>query len=336
MHQHDARRNRLRKKLRLAKAEALLVTNLKNVSYLTNFSGSSAWLLVTKTKEILLSDARYQTQIENECPGVECEIRDPTSTLLDALARVCRSAGIGTLRYETEAISKSLFDQLVSKLESVELVDSKGCVEELRSIKDKSEIKAIRNSIKINQKTFEVIRSQLRPDQTELQVAHNLEHQMRQFGATGCSFDPIVAVGARSALPHASPTEQLIGESPLLLIDWGAEVDHYASDLTRVLVTAKIPPKLRKVYQIVLKAQQRAIAKIRPGVSFQQVDRAARQVIEAAGYGKFFGHGLGHSFGLEIHEPPYLSPISEGKLAVGMVITVEPGIYLAGLGRSPD
>ncbi len=332
MNRHAARRNRLRKKLRLAKSEGLLVTNLKNVSYLTNFSGSSAWLLATKTNEILVSDSRYQTQIENECPGIDCEIRDPASTLLDTLARVCRSTGIETLRYESESISKSQFDQLASKLESVDLVASSGCVEGLRSIKDKSEIKAIRNSIKVNQKTFEVIRSQLRPDQTELQVAHNLEHQMRQFGATGCSFDPIVAVGARSALPHASPTEHQIGENPILLIDWGAEVDHYASDLTRVLVTAKIPPKLRKVYQIVLDAQQRAIEKIRPGVSFQQVDLVARQVIEAAGYGKFFGHGLGHSFGLEIHESPYLSPISKGKLAVGMVVTVEPGIYLPGWG----
>lgn len=332
MHQHGVRRNRLRKKLRLAKAEAFLVTNLKNVGYLTAFSGSSAWLLVTKTNDILLSDSRYRTQIEEECPDLDCEIRDATSSSLDTLTRACQSAGIRILHFESESITKSLFDQLESKLETVELVASANRVEELRAIKDKSEIKAIRKSIRVNQRTFEVIRSQLQPDQTEQQIAHNIEHQMRQFGASGCSFDPIVAAGPRSALPHAFPTEHRIDESPHLLIDWGAEVDQYASDLTRVLVTAKIPPKLRKIYDVVLEAQQRAITKIRPGASFKQVDNAARSVIEAAGYGKFFGHGLGHSFGLEIHESPYLSPISEGKLAAGMVVTVEPGIYLPGWG----
>lgn len=325
---YQQRRRKLRRQIKQQSASALLVTNIKNVGYLTGFTGSAGYLFVTPRSEILLSDSRYTTQLASQCPDLDVDIRDSGSTIMDSVERVATQSKFKSILYESDSMTKSEYDRLESKLASMELVSSTQLVENLRAIKDKSEIEAIRKSIHVNQRAFEVIRAQLTPEQTELQVAHNLEHQMRAFGASRCAFDPIVGVGARAALPHGFPTDTKMGESPFVLIDWGAEVDRYLSDLTRVIITGKIPPKFRRVYETVLKAQKTAIKKIRPGVSAKSVDRAARKVIENAGFGNYFGHGLGHSFGLEIHEQPYLSPIHDITLEPGMVLTVEPGIYL--------
>ena len=328
-----SRQTNLRKLLKSSDAQAILVTNIVNVGYLSGFTGSAGYLLVTDKKFILMSDARYTSQIQEECPGIETEIRTADSTMLDSVAKVARSLKINSMAVEAGSLTKATYDQIQQMLTTVNLVDTSGWIAGLRSIKDKSEIETIRKSIAVNQRAFQVIRSQLTAEQTELQIAHNLEHQMRAFGAKCCSFDPIVGVGPRGALPHGKPSDKNIGESDFVLIDWGAQVDRYASDLTRVLVTSrKIPTKLRKIYNTVLKAQVAAIKKIRPGVTVKAVDAAARKVIENAGFGKQFGHGTGHSFGLEIHETPFMSPIHEGKLEANMVVTVEPGIYIEGWG----
>lgn len=322
------RRRKLRRQLKSTGASALLVTNIKNVNYLTGFTGSAGYLFVTPKSEILLSDSRYTSQLATQCPDLEIDIRDSSSTILDSVRRVAQAAKFKSILFESDSLTKSAYDEISSQLTGIELRSSTRIVENLRAIKDKSEIAAIRKSIRVNERAFEVIRSQLLPDQTERQIAHNLEHQMRAFGAKGCAFDPIVGVGPRAALPHGFPTQTKIGESPFVLIDWGAEVEQYLSDLTRMLITGKVSAKFRKVYNVVLKAQTAAIRKIRPGVSAKTVDAAARKVIESAGFGNYFGHGLGHSFGLEIHEHPFLSPIHDVRLEAGMVITVEPGIYL--------
>jgi len=328
-------RQRLRKlktRIKSLGVSALLVTNIKNVGYLTGFTGSAGYLFVTAKTETLLSDSRYSSQLQDQCPGLEVDIRDASSTILDSVERVARQSKFKLVAYESESLTKAEFDRLESHLTGTELVATGGLIESLRAVKDQTEIAAIRKSIEVNQRAFEVIRWQLTPDQTELQIAHNLEHQMRAFGAKACAFDPIVGVGARSALPHGSPSEKRVGESSFVLIDWGAEVNQYMSDLTRVLITGKIPTKFRKIYEIVLKAQLAAIKKIRPGISFKNVDAAARKVIDAAGFGSQFGHGLGHGFGLEIHEKPFISPIQDGRLQAGMVVTVEPGIYIPEFG----
>ena len=309
-----------------------LVTNNTNVSYLTGFTGSSGYLLAGQSSEILMSDSRYSSQLESECKGLEIDIRDSSSTIIDSVIRIAKASNYKTIVYESDTLTKSQYDQLESRLTGLDLVGSSGIVEQLRSIKDESEIAAIRHSIEVNERAFEAIRAQLAPEQTELQVAHQLENEMRNLGAKGFAFDPIVGVGERSALPHGYPTEKRIAESPFVLIDWGAEVNQYRSDLTRVLVTSKIPSEYRAIYEVVLQAQVAAINSIRAGVSLKTVDAAARSVIESAGYGEQFGHGLGHSFGLEIHEKPFISPIHEGTLEAGMVVTVEPGIYLPGFG----
>ena len=328
---HVRRRKAIQKRLKKSGMDAILITNETNVSYLTGFTGDSSSLWLEPSREIFVSDSRYTTQIAEECGDLETYIRDSSSTKIQAAATVAKKSKANSIGIESASVSKQMFDQLNSALAS-ELVDTDGWVEDLRSIKDKSEIALIRESIRINQRAFEVIRAQLSGEQTEKQIAHNLEHQIRAFGGTRCSFDPIIGVGARGALPHANVSDQQIGDSSFVLIDWGTQFKGYASDLTRVLATAKIPPKLRKIHEIVLKAQLAAIAEIRPGVAFKTADKAARSVISKAGYGKKFGHGLGHGIGLQIHEHPFMSPIHEGVFATNMVVTIEPGIYLPGWG----
>ena len=314
--------------MKRAGVDAMLVTHETNVTYLTGFTGDSSYLLMLPRKELLLSDSRYTTQIAEQCPDVDAEIRTASSTMLQLVAKTTKSARCKKLAIESESVSKSLYDQICESVTTTELVPTSGWVEELRAVKDKSEIKLIRESVRIAQRAFQVAKAELTPEQTEAEIGHNLEHYIRRFGGQRCSFDPIVAVGPRAALPHAELTDQRIATSPFVLMDWGAQYEGYASDLTRVLVTGKISPKFERIYNLVLKAQLAAIDKIRPGADLKMVDATARRVIDRAGFGKNFGHGLGHGFGLQIHELPRLSPISDGKLKPGMVVTVEPGVYL--------
>ena len=330
-HPTAKRIGKLRKQLRSEGVDAMLVTNITNVRYLTGFTGSSGYLLIDRKSEILLSDTRYTTQLADQCPDLKVDIRDARSTIQEAVARVVTASKYRSLAVEAHKMVKSEFDALSVSIPACELISSNGWVEAQRAIKDPIEIQAIRESIDINQRAFRVIVAQLTGQQTERQIAHNLEHQMRAFGAKGCGFPPIVGVGARAALPHGVPGETKIAEAPFVLIDWGTNHGGYLSDLTRMVITGKVNSRFEKIYKTVLQAQLAAIKKIRPGVSLKAVDRAARNVIEKAGFGDFFGHGTGHSFGLEIHELPYFSPIHDGVLEPGMVLTVEPGIYLPGI-----
>lgn len=330
---YTQRWEQLRRKRTELELDSLLITNPINVSYLTGFSGDSSYLWLSRKEAILISDTRYEIQIAEECPGLNVEIRDSRSTTNQMAVQVLQSAGCKSVGIEGDTLTKAAFDELCELAgQQCPVVSTRGLVESLRMIKHPSEIQTIRRSIAINQRCFEIVRSQLRPDQTERSIAFQLEHQMRQLGADQCAFKPIVGVGDRSALPHGVPGSRTVGESPFLLVDWGAQVEGYCSDLTRMILLGKPPAKLLKIYQIVLDAQQAAIAAIRPGAAFQEVDRAARSVIERAGFGKYFGHGLGHGFGRQIHELPFLNPIRQGKLEPNMVITVEPGIYLPELG----
>lgn len=325
------RRQKLMRKMRQAGVPSMLVTHPVNVTYLTGFTGDSSYLLLTADRVVLLSDTRYETQIAEQCPDLEVEIRDAGSTVVALTGTVLNRMKLASVAVESSHLSKSTYEQLATMLDA-ELVDTDGWVEQLRAVKDRNELAAIRHAIDLNQRAFEVIRHGLVAGQTESDVATELEYQIRRLGGDGCAFAPIIAVGARSALPHAHPGANRIDEAPFMLVDWGTRYAGYCSDLTRVFGTARIPPKLRKIHEIVLRASQAAIRRIRPGVSIQEVDAAAREVIDQAGYGPRFGHGLGHGFGLEIHERPFLSPIQSGQLLTNMVVTIEPGIYLPGWG----
>ncbi len=329
----ELRRDKLRKLLAKAKGNALLVTNEFNVTYLTGFTGDSSYILLKRDGEVLLTDMRYTTQLEEECPDLKLEVRPPGTKMHEELAKLINSSKLGNLAIEAGSMTVSFFEKLKEGCKQTTFGTSEGLVEELREVKDSEEIAAIRYAIKVAQQAFAVIRSSLRPNRTEKEVGDELEYQIRLFGGVCGSFPAIVGAGARSALPHGRPKEDVrLGDSEFVLIDWGAKARLYCSDLTRVLVTGKLSPKLRNVYGVVLKAQLAAIDCIRPGAVLKDVDAAARGTIERAGFGKEFGHSLGHGIGLNVHESPRMASDQEGKLKAGMVVTVEPGIYLPGWG----
>jgi Xaa-Pro aminopeptidase len=278
---------------------------------------------------VLLSDPRYTTQLAEECPDVEREVRRQGTSILRSVSKVAGRAKLRSLAVESQSMTMALHAAIVEALPKVELVPSDGLVEQLRMIKDRYEIASLRRAVSSAERAFAVVRAGLRGDMTERAVAHELENRIRSFGGLGCSFTPIVAVGPRAALPHARATDVRLAEHGLLLIDWGADAaDGYKSDLTRVLVTGKISPKLERIYGVVLNAQVAAIKAIRPGALLKDVDAAARKVIADSGHDRHFGHGLGHGIGLQIHESPRIAANFEGQLEAGMVVTVEPGIYL--------
>jgi Xaa-Pro aminopeptidase len=328
----QARRDRLRKSFKKAGIDALLVTDFTNVTYLTGFTGDDSYLLVRRDGETILSDPRYTTQLGEECPGVDLSIRPPGVTMLQAVVRAVRSSRIGKLGIEGDSMTVSLRDRIADKLPKVELTPTSDLVEQLRQIKDKEEVARLRKAVWQAEKAFAVLRSTLRPEMTEKEAADELEHQFRLFGAKDAAFPSIVAVGPRGALPHATPTAKRIGEDDFVLVDWGANEGLYRSDLTRVLVTGKVTPKFERVYGVVLEAQKRAIAAVRPGVVAHEVDNVARSFITKAGFGRRFRHGLGHGLGILVHEAPRLAVKNQTVLRPGMVVTVEPGIYLPGWG----
>ena len=329
---HSGRREKLRKLLERSGAEALLVTSPPNVTYLTGFTGDSSYLLVTQRHQVLISDGRYSTQIEEECPGLEMNIRRPGVLIHHQTAKVLRAAGISRLAIEADSMTVAVRERIAEKLPKLEIGATTGMVEHLRQVKDKDELALIRQAAKIAEKSFAVIRAGLRPEQTEKQIGDALDHQIRLFGGEGPAFATIVAVGSRAALPHARLSDCRMGDGDILLVDWGAQWRLYKSDLTRVLMTGRISTKLRRVYEVVLCAQARAIAAVRPGVPTTEVDAAARSAIAEAGWDRRFNHGIGHGFGLEIHEWPRMSGKDTARLKPGMVVTVEPGVYIPGWG----
>ena len=329
---YQARRDRLRKMLKKTGIDALLVTNFTNVTYLTGFTGDDSYVLVRREGETVLSDPRYTTQLGEECPGLDLHIRPPGVSMLQTVVRLIRASGVGRLGIEGDSMTVGLRDRIVEKLPKMEVVATSGMVEKLRLIKDKYEVARLCTAVWQAEKAFAAMRSTLRPEMSEKEAADELEHQCRLFGAKDAAFPSIVAVGARAALPHATPTSKRIGEADFVLVDWGASEGLYRSDLTRVLVTGRISPKFERIYQVVLEAQSRALAAIRPGIAAHDVDNVARTIIAKAGYGRRFRHGLGHGLGILVHEAPRLAVKNQTILQPGMVVTVEPGIYLPGWG----
>lgn len=327
------RRQQLRKRLRSRNVDALLIQAERNVSWLTGFTGDSTWLLVSQDSEVLISDFRFITQLEEECPGVQTLIRSSSMKMADALKQVISEAKIERLGIEGHVATCELFDSFTTSLPDVQLEKVSLEVEALRTIKDKGEIEEIRQAIWLAERGFHYFQAILTPDKTERQLAAHLEFAIREFGGEGLSFPAIVAVGDRAALPHYRAGSRRVSDNPILLLDWGAcGPGGYRSDLTRTMLTGKPDRKFEKVYKTVLEAQLAAIEAIKPGVSCSEVDAVARNLIAAAGFGKYFDHGLGHGIGLDVHEAPRLSRTVETILQPGMVVTVEPGIYLPGWG----
>ncbi|QDU56341.1 M24 family metallopeptidase [Aeoliella mucimassa] len=323
------RLKKLRKLLRKAGTDALLVTNHYNATYLSGFTGEDSYLLVTQDDETLITDQRFTLHLADECPDLPLVIRGPGQQMLPTVGELIVEKGIERLGIEGASMTIATQQAVAEHVPDVSFVVTNGLVEELRTVKDKSEIDATRLACQQAAKAFMAARALIRQESTEKEIAAELEYQARRFGAKGLSFPVIVAVGQRAALPHAQPTDKRVSESDFTLIDWGANSGLYLSDLTRMVVTGRLSPKFKKVYQVVLEAQLKAIEAIKPGASCAEIDKVARDHIDAAGYGKYFGHGLGHGTGLEIHEAPRLgSNQGEVLLEPGMIVTVEPGIYL--------
>jgi Xaa-Pro aminopeptidase len=313
--------------------DALLVSSPSNVTYLTGFSGDSSYLLVSRGKIVLLSDGRFTEQIRDECPGLEAVIRRTTGVKMPELvAKVCRRMRVLRLGVESAIMTVAELAELRAALPKVDVVGVAGSVEGLRSCKDAEEIRMIRQAIGFAERAFRQFRAEFGSMPTEKYAADRMESLVREAGAERGSFEAIIAVGAHAAQGHARPDSRQLLASQTVVVDWGAAGRFYKSDLTRTLCVRTIPAKLEAIYKVVLRAQERAIEKIRPGIRGHDVDAEARATIEKAGFGRFFSHGTGHGIGLEVHEAPALRPNSQTILKPGMVVTVEPGIYIRGWG----
>jgi len=315
--------------------DALLVVDETNVQYLTGFTGDSTWLWVRADgAATLLSDRRYETQLAAECPGLDAVIRPPDQSLVHLLGELISESTTRRVGMEADHTSVAAFRSWQQALGRLEFVPTSQLVEKLRAVKDEREIETIRRAVQIAERSFSSVMHQWTPRMTEQEVGFELEATMRRLGAAGVSFPPIVGVQPNGALPHYRPGDVPLASCHTLLIDWGAMVDGYASDLTRTLRrpdwTGPEADRFRRAYSAVLEAQQAAIDAIADGVSAADVDQAARRVLEASGLGEAFKHSLGHGIGREVHERPRLSPQSDHTLVAGMVVTVEPGVYFEG------
>ncbi len=308
--------------------DGLLVTDLNNVRYLCGFTGSNGTVLVTRTTAWFYTDFRYKEQAKNQIRG--CRTRVLARGLYADFPRE-HVERLGTLGVESHHLTLQLYRLLRRRLGETRLVQvRRNLVLELRRAKDQNEIRTIRRAQRVTDRVFERILGMLRPGVREVELAAEITHQ---FGLVGeNAFYPIVASGVNGAKPHAGASTRKLRKGEAITFDIGCRLDGYCSDMTRTVFLGRPNPDLAEVYSIVHEAQRLGLEAVRPGASCVAVDRAARDYIRNAGYGQYFGHSLGHGVGIEVHEHPVLAATSRQTLAVGDVVTVEPGIYLPGLG----
>jgi Xaa-Pro aminopeptidase len=326
------RHTRIRAAVKDEKLPSLLITNYTDVSYATGFEGDDSWAIVAPDRIYLISDFRYVEQVGVECPWVTLVVRK--HSLDEEVATILKKRKWDRLGVQSESLTlrqKQALEKAI-KPSHTRLKPTADLISKLRDVKDSHELGLTESAIHIAQEGFLAMRKQLRPGMTENEIAGLLEYEMRRRGASNSAFDSIVCAGANGSLPHYRPADVPITSNMALLCDWGARYKGYRSDLTRMLFLGKVPAKIREIYKIVLEAQQAAIAAIAPGVAAKQVDKVARDIISRAGYKKNFGHGLGHGVGRDIHEGMRLAAKSTGVLVPGVLVTVEPGIYLPGIG----
>lgn len=324
---------RLRQRIRPAGVDGLLITNANDIRYLTPFSGEDSYAIVTGKRLVLISDSRFTEEIEPLGQWLDIALR--TGPIAAKVGVVAGDLKIKKLGVQAEYLTIGARKAIAKAVGGKKIVDTDGVLSQLRVIKDRVELSLIRKAIQCQQKGLQAILADLRIGQSEAEIAARLEFEMKKQGADGAAFSTNVSAKANSSKPHYRPSSRakLTRDKPLL-IDWGARVDGYCSDMTRAWGVGSMPKKIREIYAIVLDAQLAAIDAIGPGVKCKEVDAVARRIIDGAGYGECYGHGLGHGIGLDVHEAPNLSPRSGPKdvLKEGMVVTVEPGIYLPGVG----
>lgn len=321
---------RLRRLMEERGLPALLVTNATNRRYMTGFTGSSGYVLITGDRAMLLTDFRYMTQAPQQAAGYEVIEHAPKAaeTIKDVLDKL----KIGKLGFEQNDLTFGTYRSYAETLTGIELVPTDSLVETIRMIKDASEIAVLKEAAQLADRTFSHILGLLRPGVKESDIALEIEMFVRREGASSTSFETIVASGERSALPHGKASDRVLQQSEFVKMDFGAHYKGYCSDITRTVVLGAPTAKHKEIYEIVLEAQLAALAGIRPGMTGKEADAIARDIIRRHGYGDCFGHGLGHGLGLDIHEAPRLSVSGDTVLQPGMTVTVEPGIYVPGFG----
>ncbi|CAG9613934.1 Aminopeptidase YpdF [Bacillus rhizoplanae] len=320
-------------KLRSAFGEAgidgILLTNQHSRRYMTNFTGTAGVVLISNERALFITDFRYVEQAQKQTVGYE--IVQHTGPIIEEVAKQVKDLGIQKLGFEQDTLTYSSYAAYKEEVDA-EFVATSGIVEKLRLIKTDSEIKILKEAAQIADAAFEHILSFIRPGVSEIEVSNELEFFMRKQGATSSSFDIIVASGLRSALPHGVASEKLIENGDFVTLDFGAYYKGYCSDITRTIAVGEPSDKLKEIYNIVLEAQLRGVNGIKVGLTGREADALTRDYITEKGYGEYFGHSTGHGIGLEIHEGPSLAFRSETVLEPGMVVTVEPGIYIPNVG----
>ena len=324
----------LRQQLAEKKIDGIFVSQPENRYYLSGFDGSSGYLLITPQNAVLATDFRYLEQAKGQAP--DYQIFRITNNTVDWFPRLVAELNLSRLGFEAKDITFAFYRQLsdiLKKAQSrLQLVPVDGLVESVRAIKEPEEIELITKAAEITDSALAYIEDTIRIGMTEKEVAWEIEKFLREHGSQIIPFDVIVASGPNSALPHAKPSQRQIKAGESVIIDIGARVEGYGSDLTRTICPGEPDDTFKKVYDTVLRAQMTALDVIKEGISGEEADSVARAVIEEAGYGEAFGHALGHGVGLVTHEQPHLGPTSTALLTEGMVFTIEPGIYLAGWG----
>ncbi|MBI4746217.1 MAG: aminopeptidase P family protein [Deltaproteobacteria bacterium] len=312
--------------MRSARCDAILITCIENIRYLTGFTGSSGVLLITDNGGIFFTDSRYTEQAGKEVKG-KVKIREYKKQVPELSAAVI-GARLKKVGFEDSDLTFQVYQALKKELKGVKLAPLKDRLTLLRGVKSKGELRLISGAVDIAYKAFEKLLPSVKPGKREDDLAVELEYLMRKGGAEGLSFDVIVASGGRSALPHGRAGDRLLKMGDPVVIDFGARYKGYHSDETITLFIGKASERLARIYHTVKEAHDRAIDVVRPGVRFSDIDKAARWFIKKAGYGDYFGHGTGHGVGLNVHEGPSISPNSKGVAEEGMVFTIEPGIYI--------
>jgi len=310
--------------------DAIFVSHLVNVRYLCGFTGTAGALLITRDNAYFLTDSRYAAQAAQQIPDiyqVQINTKNPWHCLAPLLDKSAQM-----LAFEAEHTSVAMAEDAAKKLKKIELLPMREVVEKLRLIKDEDELTIIQRAANVADACFDYICGELRPGLREDEVSLMMETFMREQGASGPSFTFIVASGERSALPHGVASSKVLSAGDLVTLDIGAIVDGYCSDLTRTVCLGKATAKQKKIYRTVWNAQTQSLQAVKAGARCTAVDRVARDIIADAGYGDYFGHGLGHGVGIDIHEAPRLSPLGKGMLKENMVVTCEPGIYIDGWG----
>lgn len=330
------RLEQLRHMLHEQQLDALFITNAANRRYLSGFTGSAGTLFVTAEAALLLSDFRYQTQAAQEAPAWTFRLLPSDAPLPKQLPLLVREWGVQRIGFEASDVTVAQYSTWQQELRAaqirVEWLATEGIVEQLRQRKDAGEIDTLRRAVAITDAAFAVVRTLLRPEMREREVAWELEKAMRERGAEGLAFDIIVASGENGARPHARAGDDHLGVGRPIVMDFGARLQGYHADMTRTVILGEADTQFWTIYNTVLAAQQLAEAQIKPGLSGEQADAIAREHIAAAGYGELFGHSLGHGVGLAIHEGPRLVRTNQAPLVADAVVSVEPGIYLPGWG----